>query len=161
MSIAIYPGSFDPVTLGHLDIISRASQMFDTVYVVIMKNIKKQNLFSEEERKAMIEEVCAKYPNVIVDIGDGLTAEYARSKQAKVIIRGLRALMDFEYELQIAHVNSHIAPEIETIFMATKPKYSYISSSIVKELSLWDADLNGLIPEEIVDRVKIRYTEEK
>lgn len=156
MTIAIYPGSFDPVTIGHVDIIERTSQMFDHVYVVIMKNANKKCLFSETERQTMIQTVCRTFPNVTVEIGEGLTAEYAKKKQAKVVIRGLRALMDFEYELQIAHVNSYVAPTIETLFLATKPAFSYISSSIVKELAFCHADLSGLLPQSIIDQVKAK-----
>lgn len=157
MRIAIYPGSFDPVTLGHLDVIERASVMFDKVYVVMMQNAQKKYLFSSDERKEMLELACKKFPNVTIEVGEGLTAVYAQSKKAHVIIRGLRALMDFEYELQIAHINSHVAPEIETIFLATKAEYAHISSSVVRDLAAHHANLSGLVPEAIIPRLEAKY----
>ncbi len=157
MTIAIYPGSFDPVTLGHLDVIERASAMFDEVYVVMMQNAQKKYLFSTEERKEMLELACRKFSNVKIEVGEGLTASYAQSKQAQVIVRGLRALMDFEYELQIAHINSHVAPEIETVFLATKAEYAHISSSVVKDLAAHHATLKGLVPDEIIPRLEAKY----
>lgn len=148
MKIAIYPGSFDPITLGHLDVIARAAKMFDKVYVVILKNSKKQNLFSEEERCAMIQDTIqeAGIPNVEVEVGHGLTVRYAKEKNASVIIRGLRATMDFEYEIQIASVNMSLAPEIETIFLPTKPELSFISSTAVKEIAMAKEPLTHLVP---------------
>lgn len=148
MKIAIYPGSFDPITLGHLDVIARATKMFDKVYVVILKNSKKQNLFNEEERCAMIQETIqeAGIPNVEVEVGHGLTVRYAKEKKASVIIRGLRATMDFEYEIQIASVNMSLAPEIETIFLPTKPELSFISSTAVKEIAMAKEPLTHLVP---------------
>lgn len=148
MRIAIYPGSFDPITLGHLDVVVRASKMFDKVYIVIMQNSKKRNLFSEEERCAMIQASIeeAGLTNVEVEVGHGLTVNYAKEKNASVIIRGLRATMDFEYEIQIASVNMSLAPQIETIFLPTKPELSFISSTAVKEIAMAKESLTHLVP---------------
>lgn len=159
MRVAIYPGSFDPITLGHLDVLSRAAKMFDKVYIVIMKNPKKKNLFTEEERcemiKAVVEE--AKLSNVEVEIGSGLTVNYAKSKNANVIIRGLRATMDFEYEVQIASVNMSLAPEVETIFLPTKPELSFISSSTVKEIASANEPLHRLVPKGVEEMLIKKY----
>lgn len=159
MRVAIYPGSFDPITLGHLDVVTRASKMFDKVYIVIMKNPKKKNLFSEEERCEMIQAVIdeANLTNVEVEIGTGLTVNYARSKGANVIIRGLRATMDFEYEVQIASVNMSLAPEVETIFLPTKPELSFISSSTVKEIASVGEPLHRLVPKGVEDMLSKKY----
>lgn len=159
MSKAIYAGSFDPITLGHMDIIQRAAKMFDEVYVVIMKNSKKQCLLSEDERKECIDIALkdAGLTNVICEIGDGLTVNYAKEKGAKVMIRGLRAAMDFEYELQIANVNSYMEPSIETIFIASKPEMSFISSTVVKEVAMAHGDLKGLVPESVIGILSSKY----
>ena len=159
MSKAIYAGSFDPITLGHMDIVIRAAKMFDEVYVVIMKNSKKKCLLTEEERKATIDKaiVDAGLTNVTCEIGDGLTVHYAKQKGAKVMIRGLRAAMDFEYELQIANVNSYMEPSIETIFIASKPEMSFISSTIVKEVAMAHGDLDGLVPKSVVEVLQEKY----
>ena len=159
MSKAIYAGSFDPITLGHMDIVIRAAKMFDEVYVVIMKNSKKKCLLTEEERKATIDKaiIDAGLHNVTCEIGDGLTVHYAKQKGAKVMIRGLRAAMDFEYELQIANVNSYMEPGIETIFIASKPEMSFISSTIVKEVAMAQGDLEGLVPKSVVEILQEKY----
>ena len=159
MSKAIYAGSFDPITLGHMDIASRASKMFDEVYIVIMKNSKKNSLLSETERKQAIDQAIkeAGLTNVYCEIGDGLTVKYAANKGANVMIRGLRAAMDFEYELQIANVNSYMASDIETIFIASKPEMSFISSTIVKEVAMAHGDLNGLVPKSVVEILEKKY----
>lgn len=159
MRVAIYPGSFDPITLGHLDVLTRAAKMFDKVYIVIMKNPKKKTLFSEEERCEMIKEVVrdANLLNVEVEIGTGLTVNYARSKGANVIIRGLRATMDFEYEVQIASVNMSLAPEVETIFLPTKPELSFVSSSTVKEIASVGESLHRLVPKGVEEMLVKKY----
>lgn len=150
MKIAIYPGSFDPVTNGHLDIIERSAKIFDKVIVAILVNSSKVPTFSTEEKIAMIKKVTAHIPNVEVEFFDGLLVNFVKSKGAQVVVKGLRAISDFEYEFQMALLNKNIEPEIETLFMMTNNKYSYLSSSIVKELGKLGADLTDLVPEEII-----------
>jgi len=156
--IAVYPGSFDPVTMGHLDIIERASKQFDRVIVAVLNNMSKNPLFTVEERTELIVEVTAHLPNVEVDTFRDLTANYVREKNAQAIVRGVRSVTDFEYELQIASTNRKLNPDAETIFMMTNPKYSYLSSSIVKEIAHYEGDVTDLVsPEvEIALRRKIR-----
>lgn len=150
MKTAIVPGSFDPVTLGHLDIIKRASEIFDVVYVSILANSEKQHqLFTVPEREELIRRVTCDIKNVKVDSFSGLLVDYAREKKATAIIKGLRAVTDFEYEFQMALINKKLAPDIETLFMMTNEKYSYLSSSIVKEVASYDASLTDLVPDEI------------
>lgn len=149
MKIAIYPGTFDPITNGHLNIIERAAKNFDTIIVAIMENIKKQPTFDAQERKDMIEKCVAHIPNVKVMIGRGLTVDFARKNNAQVIIRGIRAVVDYEYELQQATTNMMLASEIETIFYVSLPAYSFLSSSVVKEIAYNHGDISALIPEEI------------
>ncbi|MEW9034164.1 MAG: pantetheine-phosphate adenylyltransferase, partial [Planifilum fimeticola] len=135
MSIAVYPGSFDPITYGHLDIIRRGCRVFDRLIVAVLHNASKQPLFTVEERMALIHEVTKEMPNVEVDSFDGLLVDYIRSIKADVILRGLRAISDFEYELQIASINREMNKEAETLFMMTNNKYSFLSSGIVKEFA--------------------------
>lgn len=150
MKIAIVPGSFDPVTLGHLDIIKRSSEIFDLVYVSILANSEKQRqLFTVPEREELIRRVTVGMDNVRVDSFSGLLVDYARAKNASAIVKGLRAVSDFEYEFQMALINKKLAPDIETLFMMTNEKYSYLSSSIVKEVASYNAPLTDLVPEEI------------
>ncbi len=150
MKIAIVPGSFDPVTLGHLDIIKRSSEIFDLVYVSILANSEKQRqLFTVPEREELIRRVTVGMDNVKVDSFSGLLVDYARAKNASAIVKGLRAVSDFEYEFQMAHINKKLAPDIETLFMMTNEKYSYLSSSIVKEVASYNASLTDLVPGEI------------
>lgn len=139
---ALYPGSFDPLTLGHLDIIERASKRFDHLYIGIIKNIHKQGFFTLEERKVLLEESVKHIPNVSVITFDGLSVEIARTYNATVLIRGLRAISDFEYELQLAATNRHIDPEVDTLFLMSRTEYSYVSSSMVKELARYGADVS-------------------
>ena len=153
MAIGIYPGSFDPVTKGHLDIIQRGSKIVDKLYVTVLVNNAKKPLFSDKERVDMIKIVTADIPNVEVLSYDGLTVEFARQIGATVMIRGLRAVTDFEYELQIAQTNRVIAPDIDTIFLTTNLKYAYLSSSIVKEVSFYKGDVDEFVPEQIVELV--------
>ena len=155
MNKAIYPGSFDPVTLGHLDIIRRTSEMFDQVVVGVLKNKAKSPLFSVQERVNMLQEVTADLPNVEVMAFEGLLIDFVRANDAKVIVRGLRAITDFEYELQMAQTNRVIAPEVDTVFLTTNLKYSYLSSSIVKEI----AEYNGQISEFLHPMVEARVRE--
>lgn len=154
MAIGIYPGSFDPVTKGHLDVIKRASIIVDKLYVAVLVNNAKAPLFTTEERMDMLRRVTAEIDNVEIVSYQGLTVEMARKYGATVMIRGLRAVTDFEYELQIAQTNRIIAPDIDTIFLTTNLKYAYLSSSIVKEVSFYDGDINKFVPEEIVELVK-------
>ncbi|WP_026476454.1 pantetheine-phosphate adenylyltransferase [Alkaliphilus transvaalensis] len=147
MKIGIYPGSFDPITNGHLDIIQRASSICDEVIVSVITNPSKNPLFTLEERVELIKEVVKPFGNVKVDCFTGLLVDYARIKEAKVIIKGLRAVSDFEYEFQMALMNRKLAPEIETIFLMTSSKNSYLSSSIVKEVAKLGGCIEGLVPD--------------
>ena len=156
--IAVCPGSFDPVTLGHLDIITRASKLFDHVIVLVSKNIMKAEAsFTTQERKEMIQRVTKDLPNVSIDILNGLLADYVKEVQAIAIVKGLRAVSDFEYEFQMALLNKALNPEYETMFMMTNTKYSYISSSMVKELAGFHGDLTGLVPCEIIETIEEKY----
>ncbi|HJC46925.1 MAG TPA: pantetheine-phosphate adenylyltransferase [Candidatus Lachnoclostridium pullistercoris] len=163
MTRAIYPGSFDPVTLGHLDIIERTAQVMDRVIVGVLNNRKKTPLFSVEERVNMLKSVTAHLPNVEVKSFDGLTIDFARENGAKVIVRGLRAITDFEYELQLSQTNRVIAPEIDTLFLTTSLKYSYLSSSMVKEIAAYGGDISAFLPPEIARlmREKVKSLDKK
>ncbi|MBE7063560.1 MAG: pantetheine-phosphate adenylyltransferase [Clostridia bacterium] len=153
MKIAVYPGSFDPVTNGHIDIIERAAEVFDKVYVAILKNSSKNALFSTEERKVLIERVTVHIPNIEVVSFEGLLVDMMREKKATVIIKGLRAISDFEYEFQMALTNRQLAPEVETLFMMTRAQNQYLSSSIVKEVARYNASLDGMVPPEIQEDI--------
>lgn len=142
MKTAIYPGSFDPVTLGHYDIIERSSKIFDRLIVGVLNNSAKSPLFSVEERVKMLKDVTKGLPNVEVMAFDGLLIDFARANEAQVIVRGLRAVTDFEYELQMAQMNRVIAPEIDTLFLTTNLKYAYLSSSISKEVAMYGGDIS-------------------
>ena len=159
MTRAIYPGSFDPITNGHLDIIKRASRIFDKLYVSILTNSAKTSAFSLEERLDMIRRVTAEYDNVEVDSFSGLLVNYLNKKNATIVVRGLRAVSDFEYEFQMALTNHKLEKNIETLFMMTSAKYSYLSSSIVKEVARHGGNLEDLVPDclvrEIADKLKI------
>ena len=148
MNKALYPGIFDPITIGHLDIIKRAARLYDEVIVAIMHNPKKNCTFSPEERKSLIER-CVDLSNVKVVIGEGLTVDLARQLGCKVLVRGIRAIADYEYELALATTNMRLAEDIETVFLVARPEFSFISSSIAKEVALYDGDLSGIIPEVI------------
>ena len=154
MNIAIVPGSFDPVTNGHLDIIKRTSQLFDEVYVSILSNSSKNPLFSVEERMELISRATADLKNVKVETFTGLLVDYARSKKAKFIVKGLRAVSDFEYEFQMSLTNKQLAPEIETFFITTNANYAYLSSSIVKEVAKYGGDLPEMVPKEIIGDIQ-------
>ena len=149
MKTALYPGTFDPVTLGHLDIIRRAAGVADKLVIGVLPNSAKHPWFSVEERIELIRKVTKDLPNVVVQSFDGLTVDFGQSIGASVIVRGLRAITDFEYELQIAQINHKLNPDIDTIFFTTSVEYSYVSSSIAKEVALYDGDINGLVPEQI------------
>ena len=156
MSIAIYPGSFDPVTLGHFDIIERTAQIMDKVVIGVLNNSSKTPLFSVEERVNMLKSVTSGISNVEVHCFDGLLVDFARQCSANVIVRGLRAITDFDYELQLSQTNRVIAPEIDTIFLTTNLKYSYLSSSIVKEIAFYNGDIGGFLHPEITAKVKAK-----
>jgi len=152
---AIYPGSFDPITLGHLNIIKRAAVCFDKLIVCVMVNSEKQNrgLFLPEERVELIRRVVAKLPNVEVDCSTSMVAEYARQKRACTLVKGLRAVSDYENELQMALINRKLNPRLETMFLPSSAKYTYVSSSVVKEMARYGADLSDFVPREIIDDV--------
>lgn len=160
MSSAIYPGSFDPVTLGHLDIIRRSAAMFDSVIIGVLNNTSKTPLFSVEERVNMLKEVVSDIPNVRVESFGGLLIDFARKNGVKTIVRGLRAVTDFEYELQLAQSNRRVAPEIDTVFLTTSIEYAYLSSSIVKEYASFGVDVEQFVPAGIVTRIKEKYNRE-
>ena len=157
MRSAVYPGSFDPVTFGHLDIIERASKHFDRVIVCVMVNYKKNYLFSSEERCAMIRESVAHLENVEVDVSSSLLVDYAKLKGAQVILKGLRTVQDFEFELQMALTNKKLDNDVETFFMVTNNQYSYLSSSVVRELMEFDGDVSDFIPPHVVKAIRIKY----
>jgi pantetheine-phosphate adenylyltransferase len=146
MKIAIYPGTFDPITNGHLDIVDRASRLFDKVIVTIARNLEKKPLFTEEERLEMIRQAVKAYKNVEVDSFEGLLVEYARKKKASAIVRGLRAISDFEYELQMALMNRKLDNGVETVFLMPIEKYTYLNSSIVREIAKLHGDVTEFVP---------------
>lgn len=156
-SIAICPGSFDPITLGHLDIIKRGANVFNEVYVVVMNNSSKKPLFTVEERIALIKEVTKDIPNVKVDVHSGLLVEYASKKDASAILRGLRAVSDFEYEMQITSMNRKLEENIETFFMMTNNQYSFLSSSIVKEVAKYGGNVADLVPRAVEKALKEKF----
>jgi len=155
---AIYPGSFDPITNGHLDIIKRGSNIFDKVIVVIAENSRKKSFFSVEEKKVMINKVVKDLKGVEVQSFEGLLIDCVRSNKANVILRGMRAISDFEYESQFALINKKMAPEIETIFMVTSTKYSYLNSSIVKEIASLNGCISDLVPAYVAEQLKIKFS---
>ena len=156
MSIAVYPGSFDPITLGHLNIIRRAVSVFDELIVCVMVNSSKNPLFTHEERVELINRTVAKYTKVRAEASGELLVEFMRKKGANVIIKGMRAVSDYERELQIALVNRKLDPGIETLLMPSSEKYTYISSSVVKEMAKYGADLETFLPKEIIEDVLIK-----
>jgi pantetheine-phosphate adenylyltransferase len=155
---AVCPGSFDPVTNGHLDIVSRASKLFDEVVVAVLINKSKQGLFTVDERMDMLREVCAEFPNVKVDAFHGLLVNFCRERDIIAIVKGLRAVSDFDYELQMAQMNSSLAP-VETVFVPTSPTYSFLASSLVKEVAAYGGDVSGLVPEKVLPRLTERLKE--
>ncbi len=148
-SVAVCPGSFDPITVGHIDIIKRAAKMFDRVIVVVMVNHKKHYSFSPDERVALIRKATADIDNIEVDYSDGLLADYAKDKGASVIIKGLRAMSDFEYEFQMALTNKKLNPDVETVFLTTAAENMYLSSSMVKQIASMGGDVSDFVPEQI------------
>jgi pantetheine-phosphate adenylyltransferase len=158
MRVAIYPGSFDPLTNGHLSLIQRGLQMFDRVIVAVAFNPKKVPLFTVEERRQLIHEACPD-PRVEVDSFQGLLVEYAKRRGVTVLLRGLRAVSDFEYEFQLANMNRKLAPGIETVFMMTGEDYFYISSQLVREVASLGGDVEGLVPPSVLARLKAKYAQ--
>ena len=152
--LAIYPGSFDPPTNGHLDLIERGAQIFDHLVVAVLTNLDKQPLFTSQERVEMLQVVTAGSENVSVDTFDGLLVEYAQRKKAKAILRGIRAFSDYEYELQMALVNRQLAPQLETVFLMPAESYSYISSRLVKEISQYGGSVKDMVPAVVEERLR-------
>jgi pantetheine-phosphate adenylyltransferase len=157
--IAVVPGSFDPITNGHLDIIERAAKIFPEVRVAVMNNSSKNPLFTVEERIELIRAVTSKFPNVKIDSSSGLLIDYARSVKASVVVRGLRAISDFEYEMQITSMNRMLDESIETFFVMTKNQYSFLSSSIVKEVAKYGGDISVLVPLEVEKALQKKFIE--
>ena len=157
MPIAMYPGSFDPVTRGHLDIIKRSSRMFDKLIVAVLVNSAKTPLFTVEERVAMLRECCKDMPNVEVDSFNGLTVSFAKQKNATVMVRGLRAVTDFENEIQLAQTNHALMPGIETVFLATSIRWSYLSSTVVKEAARYGSDISKFVTPNVEKAVRAKY----
>lgn len=160
MKTAIYPGSFDPITKGHLDVLERAASMFDKVIIAVLDNTKKKCLLTTDERVNLIKKSTSHIANVYVDSFDGLTIEYARKQNATVLIRGLRAVSDFEYEMQLSQMNSALAPEVNTIFLITKPKFNFISSSGIKEVVMMGGDVSNFVPQEVKEYLDKKYKKE-
>lgn len=152
--VAVYPGSFDPITVGHVDIITRIARVFDEVIVLVAQSSQKSSLFSAEERKDLIEKTLSHLPNMRVDIFGGLTVDYMRRNDAQVIVRGLRAVVDFEYEMTMSSVNQKLAPDIETMLVFARPEFYYISSRGVKEVALNGGALQGLVPDTVIEPLK-------
>lgn len=158
MRIAVYPGSFDPITCGHIDIIRRATHLFDVVYVAVLRNMVKKALFTVEERLEMIQESVASIPRVKCETFSGLAVEYARSRNAVAIVRGLRAVGDFEAELKMAMANDHLASEIEMVYLMTSIQHSFLSSSIVREVASMGGPVDDWVPPPVAARLKQKYT---
>jgi pantetheine-phosphate adenylyltransferase len=154
--LAIYPGSFDPVTNGHLDLIERGAKIFDRLVVAVLRNMEKEPLFTTSERVEMLREVSSPWGNVEVDVFDGLLVDYARQRQAQVILRGIRAISDYEYELQMALMNRKLQPQIETVFMMPAEAYSYLSSKLVREIARLGGPVHGLVPPMVEQRLKAK-----
>ncbi len=157
MKRAIYPGSFDPLTMGHLDMIERSAKIVDELVIGVLNNSAKNSLFSLDERVSMIKEMTESMPNVTVASFDGLLVDYMKEINATIIVRGLRAVTDFEYELQIAQTNHVENPEVETIFLTTSLQYSYLSSTIVKEFASYGGDISKFVPARFIDRIYEKY----
>jgi len=155
---AIYPGTFDPFTFGHLDVLERGAKMFDKVIVSVARSSSKKTVFTAEERVKMIKNIAARLKNVSVESFDGLLARYAESKKANVILRGLRAISDFEYEFQMALTNRKIALRVETVFLMPGEKYSYISSTLVREVAKYGGDLSSFVPKRIAQKLKQKFS---
>jgi pantetheine-phosphate adenylyltransferase len=159
MRIAVYPGTFDPVTYGHLDVIKRVSSLFDKVYVAVATGSRKKVLFSAEERIDMLTDAVAEYDNVVVEDFNGLAVDYVKKKGAKVVVRGLRMISDFEYEFQMALTNRKLSPDIETVFMMPNESYSYLSSKLIKEIAFMSADVSKFVPKNVEKKLKEKFQE--
>ena len=159
MKIGIYPGSFDPITKGHLDIIERASRVVDELVIGVLNNSEKRPMFSAEERVSLIKEAVCFLPNVRVEAFDGLTVDFAKQNNANILVRGLRAVTDFEYELQIAQMNHKMNSSLDTIFFTTSVEYSYLSSSIVKEIAKYNGDISPFVPQNVVKAMHDKYNQ--
>jgi pantetheine-phosphate adenylyltransferase len=155
--VAIYPGSFDPITNGHVDILRRSLGLFDRVIVALAENVRKQPLFSVSERAEMVRQSVGEEARVEIDSFEGLLVDYARRRGAKVVIRGLRAIADFEYEFQFAHMNRHLAPDVETVFLMTSDESFYVSSSLVKEVAAMGGDVARIAPAPVVEALKKKF----
>ncbi len=151
--VALCPGSYDPVTLGHLNIVQRSAALFDEVIVVVLKNSQKNYAFTADERVKMLEKVTKNLPNVKVDQYDGLVAEYAKIKGARCLVKGLRAVTDFEYEFQMALINNKLNPEMETLFINTDMQYMYLSSSVVREVAMYGREISNFVPKELEEEI--------
>ncbi len=158
-NVGIYPGTFDPVTNGHIDIVKRAVKMFDKLYIVISNNVSKKTLFTLEERIEMLEKEFENYDNIEVLVCNSLTVELAKKINAKFLIRGLRAVTDFEYELQMAHTNRKIDSEIDTVFLMTSTEYSYLSSSLIKEIAKYNGDISKFVPKHVAIKTIAKLNE--
>ena len=157
MKRAIYPGSFDPVTNGHLDMIERSAKLVDELVVGVLNNSAKKSLFSVDERVSMLKELTSQFSNVRIDSFDGLLVDFAKRIDAPIVVRGLRAVTDFEYELQIAQTNHEVYPEIETVFLTTRLEYAYISSTMVKEFASYGGNISHFVPQQIASRIYAKY----
>ena len=158
-TLAVYPGTFDPITNGHADILRRSLGIFDRVIVALAENPRKAPLFSLDERRAMITEALGRDPRIEVDAFEGLLVDYVRKRGARAVIRGLRALADFEYEFQQTHMNRHLAPAVETLFLMTSEESFYVSSSLVKEVALMGGDVSRMVPPAVVAALKAKHTQ--
>ena len=156
-TIAVYPGTFDPITLGHVDIVSRASPLFDTVILAVAASTSKNTVFSIDERVELSREVLKDISNVEVQKFGGLMVDFAREKKASVVLRGLRAVSDFEYEFQLAGMNRKLMPEVDTIFMPTSERYTYISSSLVREIAVYGGDVSDFVDPKVCEALKSRF----
>lgn len=157
MRIGIYPGSFDPVTLGHLDIIRRSSKMVDKLIIGVLNNSKKTPVFTVLERKQMIEMVVRDIPNVEVEVFEGLLVDFVKIRQVDIIFRGLRAVSDFEYELQMAQLNRNLSPKVDTVFLATSVEYAYLSSSSVREIAWYNGNISSMVPEQLLEQIEEKF----
>jgi pantetheine-phosphate adenylyltransferase len=159
MKIAVYPGSFDPVTFGHIDVLERALELFDRVIVTVARNSSKHALFTDEERVALIQGAVRQYPMVEVDAFDGLIVEYARAHGAVALVRGLRAVSDFEYEFQMALMNRKLAGDVETVFLMPNERYTYLNSSIIRELAKFKTDVSEFVPPNVADALASKFAD--
>jgi pantetheine-phosphate adenylyltransferase len=155
--VALYPGTFDPITNGHVDIMRRAVALFDRLVIAVAENVRKAPLFSVDERRAMIRASVGEDPRIEVDAFSGLLVDYARRRQARVVVRGLRAIADFEYEFQFAHMNRHLAPDLETLFLMTSEESFYVSSSLVKEVATMGGDISRIVPPPVAEALSRKF----